>query len=223
MPQKINVYLIEDFQIIRDGVKLLLSVDEGIVIVGDGPDSREIISGDKFAIDVVLLDIQLDGMEGRKTLDGFEICELLKQKKPDLKLVVLSAYDGSDQVAHAMRSGASGFVSKKSDAGEIINAIKAVYAGQTYVCKSTTDKLKNLNKFLEGYDGTLKEKHGLFSKREKEVLQLLAKGYSTESIAKKLFITAKTVETHRSNLVAKAEVRNTNQLIAYASSRGLIR
>jgi DNA-binding NarL/FixJ family response regulator len=146
----------------------------------------------------------------------------MQQKYPKVKIIAHSVYDDADRVARIMNAGAMGFVSKKAGYEELIDAIKQVHEGEKYICKETSKRLKNLNKFLSGMEGTLRDKEEFFSKREREVLELLATGLSTREIAKKLFITEKTVESHRKHLVEKAEVRNTVELIAYASMRGLI-
>jgi DNA-binding NarL/FixJ family response regulator len=122
-----------------------------------------------------------------------------------------------------MKAGALGFVSKKAGYEELIHAIKVVHTGKKYICTETSKKLKNLNKFLAGIEDTLQSTDEFFSKREKEVLQLLASGYSTKHISERLFITDKTVETHRKNMVQKAQVKNTVELIAYASMRGWVK
>jgi DNA-binding NarL/FixJ family response regulator len=114
-------------------------------------------------------------------------------------------------------------VSKKAGYEELVQAIKTVYAGKKYICKETSKKLKNLNEFLEGIVDTLRGEKDFFSQREKNVLELLGKGFSTKNIAKELFITEKTVETHRKNMVEKAKVKNTAELVAFASSRGFLK
>jgi DNA-binding NarL/FixJ family response regulator len=172
---------------------------------------------------VLLLDIYLDSMEHMQIADGFEICRKLQKLAPHIRIVAHSVYDDADRVARIMKAGAMGFVSKKAGYEELIHAIKVVHTGKKYICQETSKKLKNLNKFLSGIEDTLESTEEFFSKREKEVLELLAGGYSSRDISRKLFITEKTVETHRKNLVQKADVKNTVELIAYASLRGLIK
>lgn len=222
MKKKINVFHLEDYKIIRDGIRFLLSHDESIHVMGEAANSGELFKKINSQTDVLLLDIYLDSMKEVKTSDGFEICQMLKVKFPKIKVVIHSVYDDADRVARAMKAGAMGFVSKKAGYDELLHAIKVVHSGKKYICKETSKRLKNLNRFLIGLEDTLKSKNEFFSRREKEVLELLAKGYSSRGISKKLFITEKTVESHRKNLVVKAEVKNTNELIAYASARGLI-
>jgi len=223
MPGTINVFHVEDYQIVRDGIKFLLSQDPQIRIVGEaqqGDQLLKLLNG--VRIDVLLLDIYLDSMEHLQTVDGFEICKKLQRIAPSIKIIAHSVYDDADRVATMMKSGALGFVSKKAGYEELIHAIKTVHSGRKYICTETSKKLKNLNEFLTGIEDTLQATNEFFSRREKQVLQLLAKGYSSRVIAEKLFITEKTVESHRKNLVEKAQVKNTVELIAYASMRGLI-
>jgi DNA-binding NarL/FixJ family response regulator len=223
MSKRIRVFHLEDYAIIRDGIRFLLSQDEKIVVVGEAKQPDEMFRAmEEKSVDVLLLDIYLDGMKEVRTIDGFEVCKIVRQKYPAVKVIAHSVYDDADRVARIMNAGAMGFVSKKAGYEELILAIKTVYSGQKYICHETAKRLKNLNRFLAGLEDTLKNKSDFFSRREREVLDLLSKGYSTRDIAKKLFITEKTVESHRMHLVQKANVKNTVELIAYASVRGLI-
>jgi DNA-binding NarL/FixJ family response regulator len=224
MPPRIRVFHIEDYKIVRDGIKFLLSQDPQINIVGDAPHGDQLFKMiDNVKIDVLLLDIYLDSMEDLQTPDGFDICKKITKMAPGIKVIAHSVYDDADRVAGILKAGASGFVSKKAGYEELIQAIKVVHTGKKYICKETSRKLKNLNQFLLGIEDTLQSTDEVFSKREKEVLQLLASGYSSRAISDRLFITEKTVESHRKNLVHKANVKNTVELIAYASMRGIIK
>ena len=224
MLERIRVFHLEDYKIIRDGIRFLLSQDKEIQVVGDARHGEELIALlPDLDVDVLLLDIYLDGMEETRTMDGFAVCEYLVNKYPSIKVVAHSVYDDADRVARIMNSGAMGFVSKKAGYEELVLAIKMVSAGKKYICKETSKKLKNINAFLEGIVHTLRPSKDLFSNREKDVLELLGRGYSTKNIAKELFITEKTVETHRRNMVEKASVKNTAELVAFASARGFLK
>ncbi len=224
MPRKIKVFHLEDYKIMRDGISRLLSGDEDIEVVGEAKTGDELfVSLENTQVDVLLMDLYLDGMNDIRTADGFEICNTLQKKYPKIKVVAHSVYDDADTVAKIMRAGATAFMSKKAGYEELIIAIKSAYAGKKYICKETSGKLKNLTAFLEGIADTLKSESGFLSVREKGVLQLLAKGYSSREIAKTLFITEKTVETHRRNMARKAGVKNTVELVAFASAKGLLK
>ncbi|MCG2616791.1 response regulator transcription factor [Terrimonas sp. NA20] len=224
MDDRIKVFHLEDYKIMRDGIKFLLTQDPGIVVVGEARKGEELIEKLPGAdIDVLLLDIYLDGMEEHSTLDGFGVCEYVHQNYPGIKIVAHSVYYDADRVARIMNNGAMGFVSKKAGYEELIEAIKSVHSGKKYICKETSKKLKNINEFLEGIVDTLRGEKDFFSQREKDVLDLLARGFSTKNIAQELFITEKTVESHRKNMVDKARVKNTAELIAFASARGFLK
>jgi DNA-binding NarL/FixJ family response regulator len=224
MPEKIKVFHLEDYKIIRDGIRFLLGNDEAIEVVGEARHGEELLSVvDKMRIDILLLDIYLDGMQDVRTIDGFEVCEVVRKKHPKIKIIAHSVYDDADRVAKIMKAGAMGFVSKKAGYEELIQAIKVVHSGRKYICTETSRKLKNINKFLAGIEDTLRGEDEFFSKREREVLELMAKGHSSRKIAENLFITEKTVESHRKNMIQKAKVKNTAELIAYASARGFLK
>lgn len=224
MPQRIKVFHLEDYKIMRDGIRFLLSQDFQINMIGDAQHGDQLLKLlPTTKIDVLILDIYLDSMEHMEAPDGFEICRKVQKLSPDIKILAHSVYDDADRVAKIMKAGAMGFVSKKAGFEELLHGIKVVHSGKKYICKETSKKLKNLNRFLAGIEDTLHGTDEFFSKREKEVLELLAQGNSTREISRKLFITEKTVESHRKNLVSKAQVKNTVELIAYASSRGIIK
>lgn len=224
MHNTIRVFHLEDYKILRDGIKFLLLQDKDINMVGEARDVNGLMDCLKQQqIDVLILDIYLDGMEDVRTIDGFEICEMVKQQYPTTKVVAHSVYDDADRVAKIMKAGAMAFVSKKAGYEELIHAIKVAYSGKRYICTETSKKLKNLNEFLAGIVDTLKAENEFFSKRERKVLELMAKGYSSKDIAKELFISEKTVESHRKNMIEKAKVKNGIELIAYASARGFLK
>jgi DNA-binding NarL/FixJ family response regulator len=222
--EMIEVFHVEDYKIMRDGIRHLLSQDPEINIVGEAQNGEELFRSLRTVRPhVLILDLFLDAMEDLKTLNGFQICHRLTKEHPEIKIVAHSVYDDADRVAGIIRAGACGFVSKKSGFDELIRAIKAVHAGETYICSETSGKLKNLNEFLKGIEINLKSKDEIFSAREREVLALLSKGQSSKEIADTLFITERTVESHRKNMIEKGRVKNTVELIAYASGLGLIK
>jgi DNA-binding NarL/FixJ family response regulator len=224
MSGKIKVFHLEDYKIMRDGVRFLLSQDSDIEVIGEARKGEEFLAVVKdLDLDVLLLDIYLDGMEDTRSMDGFLVCEYMQANYPEVKVIAHSVYDDADRVAKIMKAGARGFVSKKAGYEELLEAIKAVQSGRKYICKETSKKLKNINEFLLGLVDTLRAEKDVFSHREKNVLELLGKGYSSKDIAKALFITEKTVETHRKNMVDKAKVKNTAELVAFASSRGFLK
>lgn len=225
MASKIKVFHVEDYKIMRDGIRYMLNQDREIEVIGEAKNGNELMHALKTIkkIDVMILDIYLDGMEDIKTMNGFQICHHLSDSNPDIRILAHSVYDDADRVAGILKAGAYGFVSKKSGYEELIEGIKTVHRGQKFICSETSRRLKNLNRFLLGIENNLRSKDELFSQREREVLELLSEGKSSREIAASLFITERTVETHRKNMIVKGQVKNTVQLIAFASSIGLIK
>jgi DNA-binding NarL/FixJ family response regulator len=221
---RIKIYHLEDYKIMRDGIKFLLLQDPELELIGGSGDPDELFSFlRENHVDVLILDIYLDSMEEKKMLSGFEVCVKMREQYPQVKVLAHSIYDDAEKVSRMINAGASGFVSKKSGYEELIFAVKKVYGGKKYISTEAAKNLKNLNRFLSGIEETLKTENEFLTNREMEVLQLLAKGYSTREIATALFITEKTVETHRKNMVEKAQVKNTVELVAYAVGRGFIK
>jgi len=220
----IKVFHVEDYKIMRDGIRHLLAMDGEVQIVGEAKNGDEFINAlASVDVDVVILDIYLDAMEDLTTLNGFQICRLIRKRHPNIKVVAHSVYDDADRIAAILKAGASGFVSKKSGFEDLIRAIKKVHEGEIFICAETAGRLKNLKQFLMGIEINLKGKEEIFSQREREVLDLLSQGKSSKEIATALFITERTVETHRKNMIEKGNVKNTVELIAYASSVGVIK
>jgi DNA-binding NarL/FixJ family response regulator len=221
---KIRVFHLEDYQIMRDGVKRLLSDDPAIVIVGEGSSGEQMLRRIKsIEVDVLIMDIYLDRMQDVGEMNGFDLCKIVRSEYPNIKVLAHSAYEDADKIAKIMRAGAKGFVSKQSGFGELLHAVKVVASDNVYLCLDTAKKLKNLNNFLSGLEDHLVATDEVFSKREREVLELLADGKSSKEIGDALGITERTVETHRKNMIHKAQTKNTVELIAYAVSRGIVK
>jgi DNA-binding NarL/FixJ family response regulator len=221
---RIKVFHVEDYKIMRDGIRQLLSQDPEIEIVGEAQNGEAFLKAlEVTEIDVLILDLYLDAMEDLNTMNGFEICRLLQEQYPHIRIAAHSIYDDADRVAKIIKAGALGYVSKKSGFDELVRAVKTVNTGKKYICPETAGKLKNLNQFLNGLESNLRGKDEVFSHREREVLNLLSDGKSSKEIADILFITERTVESHRKNMIEKAKVKNTVELIAYAASLGVIK
>jgi DNA-binding NarL/FixJ family response regulator len=220
----IRVIHIEDYKIIRDGIEALLMLDPSITMVGQAANKNELLALlENIQADVLILDLFLDSMEEVVTSNGFEICRLVNEKYPDIKIIAHSAYDDASRVTDVLKAGASGFVSKKSGFNELIRAIKTVRNGQVFLCIKTATKIKNAAEFLSGFEKTLEGINEVFSPREKELLILLSEGLSSHEIGTKLGISERTVETHRKNMIKKLSVKNIAELIARASSLGILK
>ncbi|WP_114779555.1 response regulator [Botryobacter ruber] len=216
----INVILTDDHQIIRDGIKALLSNDPSIAVVGEASNGNELI--DLLAVtvpDVVLLDINMPER------DGFETARYLKENFPSIKVLVLSMLDSDSCVNKIISSGADGYMLKNAGKEELRCAIQLVASGTPYICSNLAlDLLKRVQLSAVPANGTkTSEKGGKeLSKRELEVLVLIAEGYTNAEIAEKLFTSKRTIETHRQNLLEKTQTKNTATLIRYALKNGII-
>jgi DNA-binding NarL/FixJ family response regulator len=222
--RRIKVFHVEDYKILRDGIKHLLLLDFDIEIVGEAKNGEDFFQAlDASDIDVLILDLYLEGIEDLTTFNGFQICRIVQEKYPHIKIIAHSVFDDAERVASIMRSGALGFVSKRSGFEELVRAIKTVCTGSWYICPKTAAKLRNLNESLLVMDNRLQANDGMFSARELEVLELLSNGKSSTEIAVSLVITERIVESHRRNMIEKGKVKNTVELIAFASSLGVIK
>jgi len=220
----IKVFHVEDYKIMRDGVRHLLALDPEIQVVGEAKNGADLLHAlEKTDVDVLILDLYLDAMEDLNTLNGFQVCRIVHEQYPHIKILGHSVYDDAARVDLILKAGAMGFVSKKSGFDDLIHGVKTVNTGRKFICTETSGKLKNLNKFLLGLEDNLRGKEEIFSQREREVLELLAQGKSSKEIGGLLFIAERTVESHRKNMIEKAKVKNTVELIAYAISVGVVK
>lgn len=221
MTHKIRVCYIEDYKVVKEGVNYLLSQYDDLEVIEHEFELAkldEFIS--KYKIDVFILDLQLYTKD-KIGINGFDVCEMITSRHPEIKVVAHSMYDNVENVNKVFAKGATAFVSKVSGHVELVHAIRKVYEGKRFLCKEIIAKTKNATKFLRQEDLTLKAISEPFTKSEKSVLEKIAKGYSTKQIAHQLEISEKTVETHRKHLFDKAKVKNVAELIAFAYSSKL--
>jgi DNA-binding NarL/FixJ family response regulator len=212
----IKVLITDDHQIIIDGLKSLLNDVNGIQIVGEalnGADALQTL--DLLSADLVLMDIDMPVM------NGMEATRLIKKKYPKIKVIILSMHNEGSLVKKLIASGADGYILKNSDREELIAAILKVSEGQKYFSPDVTLSLAEVSSHHNS--GQEKESyiHDL-TDREIEILKLIAEGYSNKEIGEKLFISHRTVDTHRTNLMKKIGVNNIAGLIRYAIKRGFV-
>lgn len=216
----INVILIDDHQILLDGIKALLKSEEEINVVGEATNGEELIELiTTTPVDVVLLDIHMPGK------DGFEITSFLKAHHPDVKVIVLSMLNNDNYVHKIIAAGAEGYILKSAGKEELCSAIKLVARGVRFICADIAIDLLKRTQALEFSAVRAPRENKEYkelSKREIEVLSLIAEGYTNAEIANKLFTSKRTIETHRQNLLDKTQSRNTACLIKYALQNGII-
>ncbi len=213
---KIKVLVADDHTILRDGICALLALAEDMEVVGEASNGSEALEMvEKVNPDVVLMDIAMPIM------NGLEAMLRLHKEFPRTRVLVLTQYDDREYVLPAIQAGASGFISKIAASSELISGIRSVYRGDSFLSPSVA-------KFLVQeyqHEGSLEDRYDPYQQltdREREILKLIAEGYTTRQIAEMLVVSMKTVEGHRSNLMAKLDIHDRIGLVKYALRKGII-
>jgi len=210
----IRVLIADDHTIVRSGVRLLLAAEADIEVIGEALNGHEAIAQvQSLQPDVVLMDISMPGM------DGLNATQHIKTKWPEVNVLVLTMHRSDEYLFEMLKAGASGYVLKGADTSDLIQAVRVVAQGDVFLYPSMTKKL--VSDYLSRMEGDFGSKFPL-SQREKDILKLLAEGYSNTEISEKLIISPSTVHTHRSNLMKKLGLNNRHELVQYARQRGLI-
>lgn len=202
----ISVLIVDDHPIVAEGIRKLIHdsrVAQVIGVAGTAKACLDFLRWEKP--DVILLDI------GLPDISGIDLCKTIKSRDPSQKILALTTFNEQSTVVNMMKNGADGYVLKNSDTEEIIEAIREVYGGGKYLCDNAESLLK------EKASNDL-----LLTNREKEVLRLIADGFTNTEIAEKLFISPLTVDSHRKNLITKLDARNTASLIKIALDKRLL-
>ncbi len=215
--RRIRVLIVDDHAILREALRGLLETVPEIEVVGDATNGREALDlCDRLQPDVVLMDMVMPG------LNGLEATRQIRRRHPKTKVLILTGYMEDEQIVAALRAGASGYVVKRSDKEELLLGIQAVHRGNTYFSSSISDG-DAINQYLwQAKRPEPKTGYDLLTSREREVLQLIAEGYSNQRIAQELFISVKTVEAHKAHIMTKLHAQNRTDLIRYAIKKGLV-
>jgi DNA-binding NarL/FixJ family response regulator len=208
----VRVLIVDDHAVVRSGLRLLLEGEEGIEPVGEAGNARDaVFEARALKPDVILLDLVMP----EKT--GLEALPQLKHENPDAKVLILSMQDEPRYVREAFAAGASGYVLKEAADNEVVAAIREVAAGGRYVNPELGARLVA----ADAEAAKLAEEDPL-SDREREVLRLLALGHTNQEIAKMLYISVRTAETHRAHIMQKLRLQTRADLVAYALERGVL-
>ncbi|MCD4786826.1 MAG: response regulator transcription factor [Desulfobacterales bacterium] len=214
---KTRVLLAEDHTIVRKGLRSLLDKETGIKVVGEAEDGREAIAkAEELHPDVVVMDIAMP------RLNGLEATRQIKKRFPDMKILILTMHTNEEYVLQTLNAGASGYLVKKAAPAELISAINAVHKGDSFLSPSISrtvidEYIRRSKEISEGAEGFEQ-----LTVREREVLQLIAEGHKTREIAELLYISIKTVETHRAHIMNKLDIHSTAELTRYAIRKGII-
>ena len=215
----IRVFLVDDHTVLRTGLRSLLVEQPGLSVVGEAGNGQELLDQlPETPADVVLLDINMPVM------DGPETARQLRIAYPEVTVLVLSMLDDEKHIFQMLDAGAAGYILKSAGLDEIVHGIRMVVAGRPFLCSEVG--FAALNKLRDGGSAPVEEASpkggGALSRRETEVLQLIAEGLTNQEIADKLFTSKRTIETHRQNIIAKTQMKNTASLIRFAVSEGLV-
>jgi len=214
---KTRVLLAEDHTIVRKGLRSLLDKETGIKVVEEAEDGREaILKAEELYPDVVVMDIAMPG------LNGLEATRQIKKRFPDIKIIILTMHANEEYILQSLKAGASGYLIKKAAPAELISAINAVHKGNSFLSPSISrmvidEYIRRSKEISEGEEGFEQ-----LTVREREVLQLIAEGRKTREIAELLYISIKTVETHRAHIMNKLDIHSTAELTRYAIRKGII-
>ncbi len=210
-----TIVLADDHQILRQGLRAMLEAEPGFSVVGEADDGVEAVRlVDRLRPRVLVLDLSMPA------LGGLEVVRQVRRRQPRTQVVILSMHANEAYVAEALQNGAAAYVLKQSTAGELVKAIRHVVDGQRYLSPPLSNRA--IETYLQKAKDTPSDRYESLTSREREVLQLAAEGYSNAEIGRRLFISPRTVEVHRSNMMRKLDLRSQSGLIRYALSRGLV-
>lgn len=218
MPEKsIRVLVIDDHQLIIDGMKSILQDEEGVLFAGGANTMQQALGFlEKNDCDVVLADISMP------VHSGVEVTKKIRENYPDIKVLALTMHEDITMITKMVEAGASGYILKRTNMNEVLEAIKAVAAGGKYLGRDVQAILMDNLSVSESPKESPDETPALLTARELEILNLVAKEYSNEEIAEKLFISERTVETHRRNIFTKTKTKSIVGLIKFAIKNKLI-
>ena len=210
---KRKVIIVDDHTLFRNGLRILLNTLEEYQVIGEASNGKQFLDLlEKGVPDLVLLDINMPVM------DGIEAATIAQKLYPELKIITLSMYGEEDYYYKMVNAGVKGFVLKNSDIKEVRTALNVVYEGGSFF---SSELLQNLVNSLKSSSKS-KESHTELSEREMEILILICQGLSNQEIGDKLFISKRTVDKHRANILEKSESKNTAQLVVYAIKNKLV-
>jgi DNA-binding NarL/FixJ family response regulator len=213
----IKLLLVDDHAVLRAGLKTLLNSQPDMEVVAEAGDGNEALCQfAEFSPDIVIMDISMPG------LNGMEVTKEIKKRNSEARILVLTMHDDESYLHKMFRAGASGYLPKKAADTELLDAIRATYRGESFIHSSMTAGFM-LNFRHNETNGGLKVKdQEILSTRESEVLSLIAMGHTDQQIADRLFLSIKTVQTYKSRLKEKLNIKGRAELVRYAIQHGLL-
>lgn len=215
MMKPLRIVLAEDHTLVRAGLRTLLQQLEQVIVVGEAADGREAVALAKtHKPDMILMDISMPG------LNGLEATRQVRKELPDVRVVILSMHSSEEHVMQALRAGASGYLLKESAPLELELALRSVARGETYLSPPISRQV--IEGYMQRVSDTTQDALASLSARQREVLQLVAEGNSSKEIARRLNLSVKTIETHRTQLMERLQIRDVAGLVRFAIRTGLI-
>ena len=217
--RRIRMVIADDHAVLRAGLRMLLNAEPDMEVVGEAGDGIEAVArAGELRPDIVLMDLAMP------PLGGIAATEQITSEPHGVRVLVLSMHDDESYLHQALRAGASGYVLKKAADSDLLSAIRAVHRGEVYIYPSLAKVLVQDMLRKESSPSDAERRPGdPLSEREREVLVLVAQGYTTQQIADQLVLSPKTVETYRARLTEKLGLRGRAQLVRYAIEKGLLK
>jgi len=214
---KIRILLTDDHTLFRHGIRTLLAAEPDMEVAGEAANASDAVTvARQVRPDVVLMDIGMTGMS------SFEATRVIRRERPETRVVFLSMYDDEDYLAECVDMGASGYILKDIPGDQLLTAIREVHRGGSYLSPRLLTRLVDDFR-LQGRSPVRQPRFGTLTKREREILKMLAEGRSVKEIAAGFELSVKTVEAHKFNLMRKLDIHNKAQLVQYAIQKKVIR
>ena len=213
---KIRVLVADDHTILRAGLRMMLNATPDIEVVGEASDGCQAVAEAlRLQPDVILMDITMP------ECNGIEATRQVKQQMPEVRVLVLTMHENEEYLFQMLRAGASGYMLKEAADTDLISAIRVVSSGRFYLSPSAQSMMVS-DYLLRVRTGEERDSYAMLTDREREILKLVAEGYTNNQIAERLFISHKTVDTHRTHIMDKLNLHSRAELVKYAMRRGLL-
>ncbi|MGO2108610.1 MAG: nitrate respiration regulation response regulator NreC [Staphylococcus equorum] len=214
-----RIVIADDHAVVRTGFSMILNYQEDMEVVGTAADGVEAYQKVmEYKPDVLIMDLSMPPGES-----GLIATSKISESFPETKILILTMFDDEEYLFHVLRNGAKGYILKNAPDEQLLLAIRTVYQGETYVDMKLTTSL--VNEFVNNSSQDTQASNDPFkilSKREIEILPLIAKGYGNKDIAQKLFVSVKTVEAHKTHIMQKLDLKTKHELVEYAMKKKLV-
>lgn len=213
--KQITIIVADDHKVVRQGLRAILEAEPNFHVVGEAGNGLEVMRlVERLGPNVLVLDLMMP------SLNGLEVARQVRKSSPNTQVVMLSMHRDESYVLEALKNGAAGYVLKDAGAEELIKAIREAAANRRYLSPPLSDSA--VQAYAQRAGAAAMDAYDSLSSREREVVQLAAEGHTNAEIGKRLFISPRTVEIHRANMMQKLDLRNQTELIRYALKRGII-